>query len=299
MSKHNALLARLFAKERVMTEDGGLSIVCPLDYAENSTYQRFSGFDVLTPAASDVLSSAEFVWRQAAVWILASGEELRVNSGRSRIINLVESRITNARRTMRNQVSNDLYSDGTLAKQMGGLQALIADAGGGTVGGIDSAVFTFWRNKVQSAAAPLQGGGAITPSSTTIESLMLPLYIELERGGDYSDLIIMSNDYYTFFEQSQTSIKRYAYTDNDLAEAGFISLRYHRADVVHDGGSGIPGAHGYFINTDYMKFVGHENAMMTLSEEIRPSNQDAVGYLLLLMGNLTVGNRSLQGIMKS
>lgn len=296
VSKHNAMLARLYSKDKVHTEDGGLTITLPLDYQENSSYQRFSNYDLLTPQASDVLSSAEFQWRQAAVWILASGQELRINSGRSKIISLVESRIMNARRTFRNQYSNDMYSDGTLLNQINGLQALVSDTGFGTVGGIDSAAFPFWANKVQSAAAPLQGGSAITPSATTIESLMLPLYIELERGGDHTDLILASNDYYTFFEQSQTPFRRYS--DNDLADVGFNNLKYHAADVVHDGGSGIPGSRMYFLNTDYYKFVGHENAMMTLSEEIRPSNQDVVGYLMLLMGNLVVGNRSLQGVLK-
>lgn len=200
---------------------------------------------------------------------------------------------------MRNQLSFDFYSDGTLAKQINGLQALVSDTGGGTVGGIDTANFPFWANVVQSAATPIQGGAAITPSATTFESLMLPLYLQLERGGDHPDLIIMSNDYYTFFEASQTAIKRYAYTDNDLAEAGFNNLKYHRSDVVHDGGSGIPGGHAYFLNTDYLKVIVHENANMTLTDEIRPTNQDVVGYMLLFMGQLVVANRSLQGLIKA
>jgi hypothetical protein len=52
--------------------------------------------------------------------------------------------------------------DGTLANQINGIQALVSNAGTGTVGGINSATFTFWQNKVQSAAAPIQGGGAVT-----------------------------------------------------------------------------------------------------------------------------------------
>ena len=104
----------------------------------------------------DVLSAAEYQWRQIAINVVASGLELRTNSGGSRIINLVKSRMKNAMRTFKNNFSADLYSDGTLPNQIGGLQVLASDLGTGTVGGIDSSVWTFWRNNVQSAAAPLQ-----------------------------------------------------------------------------------------------------------------------------------------------
>lgn len=37
VSKNNALLRRLMKKDKIRLEDGGSSIVCPLDYAENQT----------------------------------------------------------------------------------------------------------------------------------------------------------------------------------------------------------------------------------------------------------------------
>lgn len=297
VSKNNALLRRVYDKGNVRREDGGLTIVAPLDYAENNTYQRYSGYDVLNVGASDVISAAEYQWRQIAINVVASGLELRTNSGDTRIINLVKSRLKNAIRTFKNNFSADVYSDGTLANQVNGLQALVADAGTGTVGGIDSSTWTFWRNKVQSAAAPLQGGGAITPGAATMESLMLPLWLSLVRGDDQPDLIVMDNNYFTFFEQSQTSIKRY--TDSVKADAGFVSLKYKGADVIFDGGSGIPANHAYFLNTDYLELVVHKDADMTVMDEMKPYNQDAAVVPVLWMGNLVCSNRSLQGVQKA
>lgn len=299
VSQHNALNRRLTKRGKVRIEDGGYSIVCPLDYAENSTYQRFSGYDTLDVSASDVLSAAEYQWKQCAVHVAASGLEIRNNQGRNRLINLVKARLNNAMRSFRNGMSEDLYSTGAAANQIGGLQAIVADAGTGTVGGIDSgaSAFPFWQNTVQSAAAPLQGGSAITPSATTIESLMLPTYLEVTRGEDQPDLIVMSNDYYTFFEQSQTSIKRYM---NEMeAEAGFVSLKYKKADVFFDGGSGIPTAHAYFLNTDFIELVVHQDANMTEIAEKASINQDAVVIPIIWQGNLTCSNRSLQAVMKA
>ena len=297
VSKNNALLRRIYDKGQVRKEDGGLTITAPLDYAENGTYQRYSGYDVLNIGASEVISAAEFQWRQIAINVVANGMELRTNSGDSRIINLVKSRMKNAMRTFKNNFSADVYSDGSLPNQINGLQALVANAGTGTVGGIDSSTWTFWRNKVQSAAAPLQGGGAIVPGPTTIESLMLPLWLSLTRGDDQPDLIVMDNNYFTFFEQSQTSIKRY--TDETKANAGFVSLKYKGADVIFDGGSGIPTNTAYFLNTDYLELVVHKDADMTVMDELKPYNQDAAVVPVLWMGNMTVTNRALQGVMKA
>jgi hypothetical protein len=280
--------------------DGGTTIVEPLDYAENGTYQRYSGYDTLNISASDVLSAAEFAWKQVAIHITASGRDLRINAGKNQLLNLIKSRLKNAQRTFANNMSTDMYSDGTATNQINGLQALVADAGTGTVGGINSSTYTFWKNKVQSAASPLQGGSAITPSKTTIQSLMLPLWLELTRGGDKPDLIVSANDYFTFYEESLTDLKRY--TSDDDGQGGFISLKYKTADVIFDGGTnggGITAAHMYFLNTEYIGLAVHEAANMTQIDDQRPVNQDAVVIPCIWQGNMTVSNRSLQGVLKA
>jgi hypothetical protein len=297
VSRNNALLRRLYDKGNYRKEDGGLTIVTPLDYAANGTYLRYSDWDVLNIAASDVISAAEYQWRQIAMNVVASGRDLRINSGESRIINLVKSRMKNAIRTFKNNFSVDMYSDGTLTNQVNGLAALIADAGTGTVGGINSSNFAFWQNIVQSAAAPLQGGSAITVGASTIESLMLPLWLQLTRGDDKPDLVVMANDYFTFYEQSQVALKLYSSAKE--AQGGFISLKYKTADVIYDGGSGITAAHAYFINSDYLDLVVHRDADLEIVDDIRPVNQDGAVTPILWMGNLTCSNRFLQGVMKA
>lgn len=302
VSKHNALYRRLTAKGKLRTEDGGLSIVSPLEYATNSTYQRYSGFDGLNIGAVDVLTAAEYQWRQVAVNIAASGLELRTNMGDSRIVNFTKAKTRNAMNSFKNGLSTDLYSDGTASNQINGIQALVADAGTGTVGQINSSTFPFWQNVVQSAAAPLQGGSALTFGPSTIESLMLALWIKLTRGSDMPDMIVMSDDLFTFFEQSQTSLKRYTSNGGDPesdANAGFVSMKYKNADVFFDSSGGIPALHAYFLNTDYLEVITHRDANMTIMEELKSVNQDAVVIPILWQGNVGCGNRSLQGVMKA
>ena len=297
ITNNNALYARLIGKERFELEDGGLTLVEPLDYNENSTYQRYSGYDRLDISPSDVISAAEFPWRQIAIHVVASGNELRVNSGRNAMIKLVKARVTNAIRTFRNNFSSDLYSDGSLANQINGLQALVSDLGTGIVGGIDFGFHTWWKSTLQSAAAPLQGGGAITPGATTMISLMNPLWLVLVRGEDKPDLVVADNNYFSFYEQQLNAIQRY--TSSDEGKGGFVSLKYKTADVIFDGGSGIPSNHMYFLNTDYIKIKAHRDADFTELPEARPINQDAVVMPFIWMGNLTISNRKRQGLIKA
>lgn len=302
VSKHNALYRMIAEGGRVRTEDGGLSIAIPLEYASNGTYQRYSGLDLLNVAQSDVISGAEFQWRNIAIHVVASGNDLRINNGASKIASLAKSRIRNAINTFANNFSADMYADGTLANQIGGLQVLVSDTGLGTVGGIDSSAFSFWQSKVQSAAAPLQGGAAITPSGVQgiMESLMLPLYLETTRNNDQVDLIVASNDYFTFYEMGLSSQK--LYMDDASAQAGFSALRYKKAKVIFDGNSGMPSSRMYFLNTKYLEVVAHQDANLTVvgdeGEGIRPMNQDASITPILWMGNMTLSNRSLQGVLK-
>ena len=300
VTNNNALYSRLYKKGRKRMEDGGLTIVEELDYAENGTYQRYSGYDVLDISASDVLSAAEYNWKQSAVHVTASGRELRINSGATRILNLAESRLKNAMRTFANQLSSDIYSDGTSSNQINGLQAIIPDTAGGTLGGINGSTFTFWQGTVQDASSPISGSSITLASGTFEDPFMLQLWLELVRGSDEPDMIVLSNDYYTFFEGGQISNKRYT-ADTTLSEnrgnAGFASLKYKNADVFFDGGSGISSAHGYMLNTDYLSMVCHSDADMTQVEEQRAINQDAVVIPIIWMGNMCCSNRSLQGVM--
>lgn len=272
----------------------------PLEYASNSNYQRYSGFDVLNIAAVDVLTAAEFPWRQVAVNVAISGLEMRTNSGENRVVNFVQAKMRNAMHSLSNGLSADVYSDGTASNQINGIQALVADAGTGTVGGINSTTFPFWQNILQSAAAPLQGGSAITVGATTMESLMAPLYYKLTRGTDQPDVIVFSDDYFNFFEQAQVSLKRYAPTgENSSGTAGFVTLKYKSSDVFFDSSGGLPAAHGYYLNTDYLEMVAHEAANLEMMDQLQSVNQDAVVRPILFMGNLACSNRSLQGVQKA
>lgn len=147
ITNNNALLRFMKKRGNIKTKSGGYEIAKPISYAENSTYQRFSGLDTLNVNQSEVLSAAKFDWQQAAIHVVASGRELRMNNSKEAMIDLVKARIDAAKATAANNLSIDLYSDGALSNQIGGLALLIQTNGQGTVGGINSATYTNWRNQ--------------------------------------------------------------------------------------------------------------------------------------------------------
>ncbi len=102
MSNHNALLRRMKKKGNIRTLDGGYEIQVPLEYAGNGTYTRFGGYDTLDVSASDILTSAKYDWAQIALHVVSSGRELRQNSGKSAMINLVKTKKKNALKTASN-----------------------------------------------------------------------------------------------------------------------------------------------------------------------------------------------------
>jgi hypothetical protein len=289
VSDHNALYRRLKTKGKIKKLDGGYEIVRPLDYAENATFQRYSGYDTLNISASDVLSAAKYAWVQSAVNVTASGLELRQNSGKNQIIDLAAARVKNAMRTASNNMSVDLYSSGSLTNQMGGLGHIITTDGTGTVGGIVAGTFTFWKNKFVE-----QG----TPSKTSIKGDMNTIWLQLVRGTDKPDLIVSTHDNYTYYWESLQDLQRYTRSD-DEATAGFQSLKYVTADVIFDSNDNFAttGEKMYFLNTEYLELCVHRDANWTQLDDKMSVNQDAVVIPIIWQGQLTCSNRSLQGVV--
>lgn len=293
VSGHNALYSYLKSKGKIAVESGGYEIVRPLDYAENSTFQRYSGFDTLNISQSDVLTAAKYDWVQSAVNIVASGRELRMNSGKDQLINLTKARIKNAMRTAANNMSVDLYSSGALSNQMGGLAHIVSTDGTGTVGGINSATYTFWANKYQEMS------GTGTWSKSTIKGEMNKLYMGLNRGADKPDLLIGSHDVFAAYWEALQDLQRYT-SEQSTATAGFRSLKYaDGADVIFDSNTnfGTTAEKMYFLNTEYLELVEHRDARWSVMDEKNSVNQDGVVIPVLWMGQLVCSNRSLQGVL--
>ena len=291
VTNSNVTLRRLSEKGNIKTVGGGREILQELEYAENATFLYYSGYDSLTTTPGEVIDAASYPWKQAAVVVSCSGLEVNVqNTGKEQIVNLLEARINNAAKTMANQLSIGIYSDGTgtSSKQITGLQAQVADdPTTGTVGGIDRSVWAFWENQYL--------GPSTTISSTNIEAYMQQLYIACTRGADVPDLIPMDANFYQFFWTSLMAIQRIQSTDE--GQRGWPMLKFLGADVYYDGDSGIAASHAYMLNTDYLYWRPHTDVNMVPDDKRLAYDQDSFVIPVLFAGNLTMSNASLQGVL--
>lgn len=292
VTDHNAVLRWMKEHGNVKTyAKGGYEIQVPISYAENATYQRYSGYDVLNTAGSDVLTSAKFDWMQAAIHVTASGRELKMNNSEEAMLDLVKERKKVAVATAANNMSIDIYSDGSLSNQVGGLAHLITSDGTGTVGGIVAGTYTFWKNKFQE----ISGTGA---TFSTMKTAMNTLWLALQRGADKPDLIVMTHDFFAIYEGGLQDLQRYG--DSKAAALGFSdALKYKSASVIFDDNTnfGTTSEIAYFLNTKYLYLMEHPEAQWTTDDEKVPTQQDAVVVPMYWMGNMCVSNRSLQGKM--
>ena len=262
-----------------------------------------------------MFTAAQYSIAQAAVAVSISGLEMLQNTGKEKMIDLLESRISNAERTMQNNISNDAYSNGTAngGKQIGGLQLLVAAVNNsGTVGGINSATWGFWQNSVESFAT-----NGLTPGSASMQTMMNRLWLTIARQADRPDLFIADNTFFRYYWESLQAIQRIS-SDRD-GMAGFNSLKFMDADVVYDGGfqgttagnvsvlggggswlsgSGAPTNTMYGLNTEYIFFRPHvDRDMVPLDPDRFSVNQDAMVKLIAWAGNMAMSNRFLQGIL--
>ena len=313
VTRNNAFLRRLEKNGNVRSFDGGRTIWQEVEYALNGTANWYSGYEVLNIAPQSVFSAAEFYIRQAAVAVSISGLEELQNAGEEQMINLIAGRVKNAENSLTTLIASmGVYSDGTNAKAMGGLQFLLATSPStGVVGGIDRGTWQFWRNI---AFSSLTNGGAAA-SSANIRRYMDSVWVQLIRGTDKPDIIVADNNYWQFYNESLQPLQRI--TDVDMGEGGFQSIVYLGCPVVLDGGfqgfstdpsqfgntsstslGGVPTNTMYFINSKYLYYRPHSKRnFKPLSPDRFSVNQDAMVKLIGWAGNLTMSNARLQAVL--
>lgn len=281
-----ATLTYLKARGRVKTVSGGTSIMQELSFAANANAMWYSGADMLSVDAQDVLSGASYPYAQCAVPVVVNGLEKLQNAGREKILDLVEARLDVAESSMLNLIATAVHGDGTAfgGKQMLGTGLFVPTSPAtGTVGGINRANFPFWRSIV---VAP--GAGVITAANVNL--YMNDTWSQVVRNKDVPGLIAMDNGFwklYTAFLQ-----ERQRFTGAEKGALGFPTIAYQQADAILDGGIGgsVPANTALFLNLSYMFYRPHaDRNMVPLNPGRRYAfSQDVEAQILVWAGQMTM-----------
>lgn len=292
ITKNNVLIAEIRRRGAAKTIGGGRTITTPIMVGtENANFQFYTGREVLAVAGQDILTSAEYPWKQYACGVSISGLETLQNSGKEQIINMFRTRILHAEKTIANQMHQAAHGDGTgsTGKSFGGLGLFMTAAAGATVGGINSTTDTYWDNqRLVTGAAPAVG---------TIYGNMLNLFLDTCRGPDKPNLITADNTYYSAYNQSLQAQQRFM--DKRLASGGFNNILFENVPVVADGGQGGYHPAGMrFMNMDTIELIMHKQRNnKVLGGPRRPLTEDSDTVIIAGMGNFVCNNRMLNGLL--
>lgn len=283
----NALTALLKSEGMVVPKDGGPTIIIPIEYAENGSYQRYSGSDPLNTTSNDTFSGYQYSWCQVALNIQANGRELLQNMGRSQRRDLIKSRVRNAKSSFENNFNEDLLSDGSASNQVGGLKSLIANAGTGTVGGVARASYSFAANQFYRATT--DGGAAL--NATNIVGYMDALDILIQAYRGKTKAILADNTAYKYYESAVHPLQRLTDPNGTLAKLGFNTYKYKQAEVVLEPTiAGMQANTMYFIDPEVLELNPHADRNLVRLPKRESFNQDSQIEYLAWMGNLTCKN---------
>ena len=180
VSNNNALLAVMKRKGLWQTYSGPF-IRQTLQIGKQSA-QWYSGYDQLLNPAIDLFNDAVYSPKMVVVPIILSLQEILNNEGENQILDVFESYLAAAERSLEDAMDAGIYSDGTANgnKQITGLATAIPiTTNTGVYGGIDRATATIWRTSTfdaHSFQAP-----ATQVSSTTIRPMLNTIMTQRSR----------------------------------------------------------------------------------------------------------------------
>ena len=287
---HSKLLKYLKSENRIKYEDGGANILEQVEFDGNGSFDWYKGTQTFNLANKKAFTAAVYGRKYAYSTITVVGDEVITNAGKEKMIDLIEAKIENGQRSLSNGLASALYSDGTNANQIGGLQYLVSDNPTvGTVGGIDrsDADNAFWRNKVISLALTKEN------VVKTFDEMMQMT----TRNSDTAKAIFadnkIRNKYYLSLEASQR------FTSN-TGHGGFVGeLQFNGITIYNDQAMNgfCPAGHAYFINPDFLKFRPNKQRNPEVRKSIYSINQDCYTTALLWAGNLTMSGGGFQGVV--
>jgi hypothetical protein len=279
---------------------GGRFIEQNLEYAKNSNIKWIGKGGTVVLNDYEFLTIAQFQWRYLTASIVRFGVDDQQNRGKSRVINLMNSKMTNTENSLIDVMEGRLVagSGQTVAGEpaIDGLQCLVADdptanSGGAgiAVGGIDSsqAQYAWWRNKSDNMTGVSFATEGINRMRTMLNN------VSQNRTQDRTDILLSDQ---TTYERYEDAVLAFYRTENrSLADAGFQNQTFKGIPMVW---APKVSQRLYFLNTRFLEFV-YDPVMyfdMTEWKPIPDQVNDRAAQIITAC-NLVTNRRRVQGVM--
>ena len=280
------VLNQLSKGDGFLGKSGGDFIAAPLEYALNTTVASYADTDTISTNRVDVFDRAEFQWKEYAGAAIVSDLEADRNAGEGTVFPLLPAKLENLRNSMKASINEGLFSDGTAnsSKVIGGFQHIIATGPTtGTVGGINRANFSFWRNQQTS-------GAQTTSAFDNLRAAMRSIYNLCSNGVNdaHPSFAVTTRTVFEGYEGLLLANERF--TDKSSGEGAFKneSLKFKGARISYD--NDCPSGVLYFANPKFLKLAYKKGSWFKMLESQRPANQTLTVYPVRTMCNLIATN---------
>lgn len=267
--------------------EGGRLFETPIEYAENTTMQFIGEFDVIDTTRIDPFDVARYDQKICAGTISYSYLEESRNRGSDRKFDVIEGRIENGRNSHMSLINRNMWNTGTPGSdELTAIPTIIsATPTSGTVGGINAASFSFWRNR-QNA------GTKTTTAFDNLRSSMETTFNQCSLGGikKTPTFIITDRSSFEGYVGTQTSLVRYVGGDRKSVDASFLNSAVKFKEVTMAYDEDHPSARVDFLNS-VLKFEYLSGAWMKLDPSVTPNNQLVNTHKIYTFGNLICSAR--------
>lgn len=291
-----ALFYALGEKGFKQQSDGGRLIEWGVEFAENSTNAMIGELDTIDTTRIDVFDVARYDWKIAAGTVTFSDLETLRAAASSGKYDLVAEKLENGRDSHIALLNRQCWAAGSGSNDIDGIQKLISQTPTtGTVGGINRATFTFWRNRARS-------GAKTTTIYDNLRSSLRLTWNECSLGGVKMkpSCVVMDSATFSGYEGILIANERIVTDDKKKhADAGILAgaLMFKDAPVFFD--EDAPSNTAHLLNSEVLKFVYLKGGWMKMKEPVDPANQLASVYRLATFGNLTTSGSRHLGVVYS
>lgn len=290
----NVVFFRLNAANKKIVR-GGTQIEVPLMYQRFAAGGSYSGFELLNVTPSDTVKNGAWDWKQYHVPVSVDGLTLIKTDSPEAVADFVRLYTAQAEMEMAELLGAGIFSDGSVAKDIDGLEGAVDDSAVlATYGGLARGSNSWWNAQVDKTTTPL-----------TL-SLMQTMFGNCTKGGRHPTIIVTTQTNYNrlwVLNQGDVQINvGIGGTDEILANAGFTNQLFNGVPVVVDShvptdgpAGGGSGHHMYFLNEDYIWLAVSPRADFYVQDFQTPINQNAYTSQMFWAGNLVLNNCNVQG----
>lgn len=276
--KSNALVAWIFANNRIEFEDGGKDITNPLIVGRNPNVTSYAYYGNLPTAQTSEFETVRYGWSRVAGTVIISDQEEDENKGSSQIFKLMKAKMEVLDQSIQEKFSTYMYGSGPGLDPFGLEAAIPDDPTTGTYGGLSRADNTYWRTSAYDFAGTL--------ASTNIEEAFDDILMDLTMKKERPSVIICGRDVYRIYRQAVRDklVINLSEIKKEVVDLGFKGIAHDNIPIIYD--EDCPTNKAYFINDTYLRLHILKGVNMKVKELSSPWNVDAVGRRVVWQGQL-------------